>query len=573
MQAPGDFHLDSATSAPARGLRALALDPRLLAWLSLALLAYQIGLIAFARDFPTQDGCSHAYNALVVRDLLLHPQSAFRSLYALNPYPTSNWTTFLLLSIANPLVGPRHLEQALAILTILCLYGAMFYAQTALAPQRARLWPGLNALLNVWFLWMGLYSFYLGVALSVFCVGYYIRHLHGLAARHYLWIGLLMVALYFTHPMAQVLTGLILSLVCIWGSPGVSRQLREASGDRRQGRSVQSVLRSYTSLLLSMAPSAVFLLIFLRQEKFGRPQLALSLKELGARLFFFPAGIFSAQSSDFSLRLDDAICALVLLGVFSSVLLWKRANWLSAQGGLFSAVILMFGIYLITPEEKGEAAFLTERMAWTILVFSIVAVSAQVRSRVVFSVLGLFLVPFVGAHLTLSALGARSANRARAHYFSIEQMIRPGSTLLRLNYPANQFEKKYELPSLNYDPLLHAVNAVALRRRCLSWSNYEAASKAFPVVYRSLSAADKNLVGTFQDREEEKAERLKSFLARFQTDYVLVYGEQPEPGTSADAHQDLADDFRAALETLNRDYGLIAVSAGAPVLQLYRRKR
>jgi len=572
MPNPGDFRLARARSAPARSLRALALDPRLLAWLSLALLAYQIGLIAFAPGFPTQDGCSHAYNALVLRELLLHPGSAFHSLYALNSYPASNWTTFLLLSIADALVGPRHVEQALALLTILCLYAAMYYAQTALAPRRALLWPGLNALLNVWFLWMGFYSFYLGVALSVFCVGYYIRHLQHLVARHYLWIGLLMVALYFTHPMAQGLTALILSIVCIWGNPGASRQPHEASGDRRLGRGVQSVLRSYASLLLAMAPSAVFLLIFLRQERFGRPQLA-SLKELGARLFFFPADIFSIQSSDFSLHVDDAICVLVLLGVFSSVLLWKRANWLSAQGGLFSAAILMFGIYLITPKATGEAVFLTERMGWMILVFSIVAVSAQVRSRVVFSVLGLFLVPFVGAHLTLSALGARSANRARAHYFSLEQMIRPGATLLRLNYPADQFEKKYELPSLSYDPLLHAANAVALRRRCLSWSNYEAVSKAFPVVYRSLSAADKNLLGALQDRDEEKAERLKSFLARFRTDYVLVYGELPEPGTSAEANQESADDFRAALETLSRDYDLAAISADAPVLRLYQKRR
>ena len=564
--------MDSSTSGRAGGLRASLLHPKLPAFLSLALLAYQIALI-WVVGAPTQDGPSHAYNALVLRELLFHRGSAFRDMYALNSYPTSNWASVVLVSISNLLGGPLHVEQAMATLLILFLYSAMYYAQKALSPQRALLWPGLNALLNIWMLWMGLYSFYLAMALSVFCVGYYIRHLRHLRTGHYLCIGLLMLVLYFTHPMGQVLTGVALSVVCIWdGVWRSSRGPEEASGDQRS-HGAQGVLRSYVPLLLSMVPGAAFLLIFLQQEKFGRPPLALSWPELGSRLFFFPAEIFHTQGSDFSVRVDDALCALVLLAVFASVVLWKKADWLGTQGGLFLAAIFLLGIYLITPEYSGNAAFLKERLGWSLLVFSVVAVGASLRPRAVVSALAWFLLPFVGAQLSTSALWARTANHAREHYLPLERMIRPGSTLLRVNYPAEQFEKKHNLTTLNYDPMLHAVSGVALRKHCLNWSNYEAVTKAFPVVYRSLSPADKDLVGGFQDNEEQKAAGLESFLARFPVDNVIVYGELEEPGKSPDADEDLTNDFRAALELLNREYALVVTSGEGPVLRLYRKKK
>lgn len=564
--------MDTSPSGRAGGLRALVLHPKLPAFLSLALLAYQIGLI-WVVGVPTQDGPSHAYNALVLRELLFHRGSAFRDMYALNSYPTSNWASVILVSISNLVGGPLHVEQVMATLLIVFLYSAMHYAQKALSPQRALLWPGLNALLNTWMLWMGLYSFYLAMALSVFCVGYYIRNLRHLRTRQYLCIGLLMLVLYFTHPMGQVLTGVTLSVVCVWDAlwPS-SRGPEEASGDQRS-RGARRVLRSYVPLLVSMVPGAVFLLIFLQQEKFGRPPLALSWPELGSRLFFFPVEIFHIQSSDFSLRVDDALCTLVLLAVFASVVLWKKRDWLGTQGGLFLAALLMLGIYLITPEYRGEAAFLKERFGWSILVFSVVAVGASLRPRAVVSALAWFLLPFIGAQVSTSALWARTANHAREHYSPLERMIRPGSTLLFLNYPAEQFEKKYSLATLNYDPLLHAVGGVALRKHCLSWSNYEALSKAFPVVFRSLSVADKNLLSGFEDNEEHKAAALESFLGRFPVDNVIVYGAPEESTESPDVDEDLIIDFRAVLELLNREYALVVATGEGPVLRLYRKKK
>jgi hypothetical protein len=568
-------YLPDSSSARGRGLRGLALHPRLPALLSLAFLVWQIGMIWFGGGIPTQDGSSHAYNAMVLRELLFHPGSAFHGLYTWNSYPTSNWVSPLLISLGNMLAGPSHAEQVLATIAILSLCGAMYSAQHALSvsPKRALLWPALNALLNVWFLWAGFYSFYLGMAVSLFCVGYYIRHLRHMATRHYVWLGTTMVILYFTHPMAQFLTGVVLSVVCVWDEL-LSRPADESARGAQLSCRLRNALRSYVLLLASMVPSAIFLLIFMRQEKLAQAPSAFSWKEHGLRLSFFPVYLFRVERSELFLSVSDVLCAGILFAILASIIIWKRADWRGTQGGLFAAVVVMFGMYLFTPEKTGDAGQLKERLAWAILIFSIVTASASVRSRITLRMLALFLAPLVAVNLYLTDATAWSATRARAYYAPLEQAIRPGSSLLRLNYPADEFEKRYDLLSLNYEPMLHAVEGVTLRKRCLSWSNYEALTKAFPVVFR-LSQAEKKLLSLFEGRDEEKAEALQWFLAGpgNRVEYIAVYGELPEPGKNANADQDLADDFRDVLELLSGEYELVATSGEGPVLRLYQRKK
>jgi lysylphosphatidylglycerol synthetase-like protein (DUF2156 family) len=119
----------------------------------------------------------------------------------------------------------------------------------------------------------------------------------------------------------------------------------------------------------------------------------------------------------------------------------------------------MFGIYLFTTERTGDAAKVTERIAWAILIFSIVTVSASVRARITLRILALFLALFVAVNL----LSNRRHHPVSHPCTPLEQAIRPGSSLLQLNYPADEFGKRYDLLLLNYQPMLHAAEVVALR--------------------------------------------------------------------------------------------------------------
>ncbi len=560
-------------------LGASALRSKLPAYLSLALLACQLALIWIAPAFPTQDGPSHLYNAVLLRELLLHRASPYRSMYVLNHAPVPNWTLPILLNVAL-ITGPVHAEQVLATIAILLLYGAIYYAQKALSPRNSLLWPGMNALLNVWFLYMGFYSFYLGVGLSILCVGFYLKHLRNCRAKQLLWIGLLLVLLYFTHPMAQALTFLILSIICLWNALlGHARLQQEIPGQRGPAQALKHALRSCAPLLLAMTPGILFLLNFLRQEKFEQSRFAAPVSEAISRLFFVPAPIFILYYDDIPLLSSYVICTLLIFAVFSSLLFWKRKNWLSTHGAIIVATVLMFLMYWTAPHEAAGGLFLEERLAWMILLFAVLAASASVRSRMLFSAMSLFLFPFVAVQLLHGAILSPSVNRAVAVYDQLDQYIRPNSTLVRLNYPAEQFEEKLHLRSLHYDPLVHAVDRVALRKRCLNWSNYEATSDTFPVIFRSLNPGD-GLVQGFEDKYEKKAEDLESFLDDYgeQVDYIIVYGQLPQPGKSSLARneqkseQEQENDLPAVLDLLKQNYDLISTSGEGPVLRLFRRK-
>ena len=56
-----------------------------------------------------------------------------------------------------------------------CLVGAFVFDRSTWLLQCA---PVLNFLSMTWFLWVGFYNFYLGVALFAVAVGFYIRNSH-----------------------------------------------------------------------------------------------------------------------------------------------------------------------------------------------------------------------------------------------------------------------------------------------------------------------------------------------------------------------------------------------------------
>src|ERR1700680_4927287 len=148
--------------------------PHLPATLAFALLAVQMAIPWTAPYFVTQDGPSHLYGATRAREFVLHHRdSVYSSLYTIQRAILPNVTATFLLAMAESIAGPEHAEQVLASAAILAGYLAFCYATRALSPGFS---PGCSAgfspwtrvanfLFQTWFLWLGFYNFYLGMAL------------------------------------------------------------------------------------------------------------------------------------------------------------------------------------------------------------------------------------------------------------------------------------------------------------------------------------------------------------------------------------------------------------------------
>src|SRR3981081_436031 len=144
--------------------------------LAFSLLAFQAAIPWTAKHFLTQDGPSHLYTALVAKDLLLHRDSPYVAVYMWKPTFSTHWSTTVVLNGSAFLFGAEHAERFLASFCIVAGFFAFSYLRRSLDPRRSPWSPVTNFLLNTWFLWIGFYNFYLGMALCAFLVGYAVRH-------------------------------------------------------------------------------------------------------------------------------------------------------------------------------------------------------------------------------------------------------------------------------------------------------------------------------------------------------------------------------------------------------------
>ncbi len=180
-----------------------------------------------AVSFVTQDGPSHLYTAVVARDLLLNPNSPYAELYRFQPKLVTNWSTTVLMNIMQGLFGSFDAEHAMATLCVIAGFFGFAYLRRSVDPLSSPWSPTNNFLLCSWFLWIGFYNFYLGMALFPFVAGYYIRHANAINRKKLLAISGGLLILFFTHVMGFALALMSVGLVGLWACCS-QRSMKEA---------------------------------------------------------------------------------------------------------------------------------------------------------------------------------------------------------------------------------------------------------------------------------------------------------------------------------------------------------
>src|SRR5258708_39570622 len=133
--------------------------------LAFALMVAQAALPWTAKHFVTQDGPSHLYNAVVVKDLALDPHSSYAAVYAIQRKFVSNWGTVVVFNGLVFLFGVQHAEQAMVTLCAVLGFVSLAYFIRSLAPRVSPWSPILNFLICTPFLWIRFYTFYLVMAM------------------------------------------------------------------------------------------------------------------------------------------------------------------------------------------------------------------------------------------------------------------------------------------------------------------------------------------------------------------------------------------------------------------------
>jgi hypothetical protein len=522
--------------------------------LAFALLAVQIAIPWTVPHFVTGDGPSHLYTAIVAKKLLFNVQP-YASLYSFNPHLVPSWASTILLALSDSIVGAGHAEQLMMSLLLCIGFFSFSYAIRGLSAKAMAFTPLSNFLLETWFLWVGFYNFYLGMALLPLGIGFYARRNGKLTMRTAIVLALWLVAMFFVHLLAAAISVMILAILAIWlhlVRPSLWRTFADSREQAHQaGFFVAAIL-----------PVIMLALIFAHSASGGIPFEPNVLKAWNE----FPMHAFATASgfSGSQWYVWPAVLGLIIV----SALGMRRSEWQTAKGGMVIATLAVFLAYLIVPDAGLGGNQVKVRFAWVVFLVGGLVVASSARLQPLRTPLAIFIAAGLAYNLASTARAVSAYSKATDDYLSALTAIKPGSTLIRVRFPTPNVPERYGFPGIGRDPLFHLDAYAAARLGCLDLSDYQAPTTDFPVIFNPKNALldhDRQfaLLRLENPNERETPDDLTTVRHDLPVpiDYVIVVADASSPAVAV----------AKASAILDSGMRLIAQSPPPPFVRVYQR--
>lgn len=173
--------------------------------------------------FPSQDGASHVYNALVLKEYNQPENFKMRDAWKLNITIFPNWLSHISLAALLYVFPPVIAEKVFLSFAIGMIPVSFFYFLNAVhrGKQGRYLfaWLGFPFAYN-YLLYMGFYNFTLSIAFFFFSFGFWWKHKDSIEVKHLCILYVLLLLTYLSHIVSYGLVVLAMSIAaaCIWGS-------------------------------------------------------------------------------------------------------------------------------------------------------------------------------------------------------------------------------------------------------------------------------------------------------------------------------------------------------------------
>lgn len=233
-------------------------DWRKLSWkhLFIVLLILHLLPIWIFAYFPSQDGPSHVYNALVLKEYGQHENFKMRDAWKLNITIFPNWLSHIALAALLYIFPPVISEKVFLSIAIGLIPVSFFYFLNAVHRGRSGrylyAWLGFPFAYN-YLLYMGFYNFTLSIAFFFFSFGFWWKHKDYMEIKQLCILYILLLLTYLSHIVSYGLVVLSMSIAaaCIWGSESV------VEAWRIRNRNFSDV---FTQFRLTIKPFFYFLL-------------------------------------------------------------------------------------------------------------------------------------------------------------------------------------------------------------------------------------------------------------------------------------------------------------------------
>jgi hypothetical protein len=528
---------------------ALAWWRRIPAIAAFVLLAWQVALPWTVPHFAAGDGPSHLYGATVARELVFHHhKSVYTPFYTIQRTALPNWTGTIVLALTGAIAGADHGEALFVSLAMLTGFLGLSYLIYALAPERSPWTPVSNFLIQTWFIRIGFYSFYLGMALLPFVIGYYIRHTGKLTWKRLALLSAGFVVLFFSHLIAVAIALAAAGFVFVW-----LRLFARPDGEAKQ----TSLIREAGLLLIAAAPSLILCALYL----YGAPggEIAAS-GPVWTLIRTFGQQIFLTANAD-----QSFLRAGVLEYIIAGVVLMSTTEWRSARGGIAGAALLCFIAFLFMPAQGFGGSAVLIRFGWAVFLLGAMIPLTAGRLEIVRVPVAIAVGALVAVNTVATQRTMRSLSHAADPYLAAARRITPGSTLIRMSYPAPRAAAQYGFEGSVQFPFAHLDSLVAVEKHAINLTDYESLSLVFPIVNKGRYAGKEFQLWSLEGPGLETITTL-DWLERVMprpADYVFLFGDEQ----SAEAQQVLMPQMAAYLSA----HMHLAATSSDGLLRVYAR--
>ncbi len=499
--------------------------------------------------FLTGDGPAHVYNSKILLDLLRGANVDFyKTYYDVNLQALPNWFSHVLLVVLQFFFSPFTADKLL-----ISLYVIMFPVCFRWAILQAS--GGYNSALLLifvfvfqWVLYYGFYNFCFGIVGAFLFIAAMFRLRTEPTVYQLVYLLPLSFLIFFTH-----LFGWFFLCVVLAGIFTVEAQSDLSFSPFKN--SARKLFDNWWWVAVCALPPLALSAIFVQHNQAETPYFPQEPERLQEAFLNLEMLVLWGGKTEFVIAKLMVVALIVIATASIGYRIVQKKSVYSADGLLFAAIC--FGvIYFQQPRELFLGGNWMGRMGWLSPLLVLAWVSCLRWPPILNKIVAVVAVCLFAVLMYVRIPYQRQTSQLASEYFSAITKIPPGSTVLPLNF--SDLEK-----DVNNRPVrdwrsvfIHAFDYSGAVKPLIILSNYEAATKWFPLKWKN-DGNPFTLLGNIEGRPPDV--NLKGFEnnpRNIKIDFVVVWKMKPD------------EMFR---QKLNLSYNQIFVSAAGNV-EVWKRK-
>ena len=458
------------------------------------LLLHVLPLWIFAY-FPSQDGASHVYNGLVLKEYGKHENYQMRNAWELNLTIFPNWLSHICLLAFLYVFPPVIAEKVLLTIAIGMVPIAFFYFFNAIHKdekgQPVYAWLGFPFAYN-YLLYMGFYNFQLSISFFFFSFGFWWKHKDDMQVRYLVWLYVLLLLTYLSHIASYglVVLGISVAGCCLLGAPAITETWQRR--DERFTALLQKLvfsLKPVFRFLLYMVPMYFVLLDYYLQSTKQHQQGNHRGMEWVWEYFWGVKSI--VYFTDWHVTANYFLLAVLGIAVIISIgYRIHRKEWVKQTDAFLLIAFLLTYMFVRAPWSYGPGGWINDRIHLYILPMLAAALIPNMNKILRYAVVA-GLVFFSLLHFGRTAYDHARIAPEIAELVSGTHLIEPHTTY-QMRTMEDGWHKSEALGRVKYvTPFVHHMALYGVYADDVAHlANYEAEFNYFPVNRNDENAPD-----------------------------------------------------------------------------------